>query len=269
MVMPLYDDNTDRHCTPFVNYAIIAINVFVFVVFQGMGTNDRFTYTYSAVPYEILTGTDIQESVPVIDPRTGRQARDPETGKPAVIQHYAIPVSVYFTLLTSIFMHGSIAHIGGNMLFLWIFGDNVEDALGHFRYVVFYLVCGVMASLSHVFATAMLSGLNSLEAKIPSLGASGAISGVLGAYLLLFPQKRVMAIVGRMLTEVPAWVAVGMWFLFQLIEGLGMLGGGGSGGVAYAAHIGGFIFGCLLVLPFMFGRDGEASQLRVAGRAWH
>src|SRR5262245_43264990 len=131
MVMPLYDDNSDRHCIPGVNYILIAINVFVFAVFQGMGTNERFTYAYSAVPYEILTGKDLTDEVAVTDPRTGKPMRDPETGRPVSIQHYANPISIYITLLTSMFMHGSLAHIGGNMLFLWIFGDNVEDALGH------------------------------------------------------------------------------------------------------------------------------------------
>src|SRR5262249_53170900 len=141
------------------------------------------------------------------------------------------PISVYLTLLTSMFMHGGIAHILGNMLFLYIFGDNLEDALGHVRYLIFYLVCGLLASLAHVFATVAISGLMSQEALVPSLGASGAISGVLGGYLLLFPTNRVTVILFRVLSQVPAYVAIGMWFVFQLIEGLGMLGGE-SGGVA-------------------------------------
>jgi membrane associated rhomboid family serine protease len=163
------------------------------------------------------------------------------------------------------FMHGGIAHIFGNMLFLWIFGDNLEDRLGHVRYLVFYLVCGVIASLAHVFTTVALSS-NPNELLVPSLGASGAISGVLGGYILLYPHKRVRAILFNVLTSVPAWVAVGLWFVFQLISGLGMLGGGSQqGGVAYAAHIGGFIAGLLLVKIFDIGR-GPQSAPTASGR---
>jgi membrane associated rhomboid family serine protease len=134
------------------------------------------------------------------------------------------------------FMHGGFAHIAGNMLYLWIFGDNIENAIGHKRYLLFYLLCGVIASLSHVFATKLL-GQNLL---IPSLGASGAISGVLGAYILLFPKRRVTMFLFRFISHVSAFWAIGIWILFQIINGLGMLGGSEAGGVAYAAHIGGF-----------------------------
>jgi membrane associated rhomboid family serine protease len=160
------------------------------------------------------------------------------------------PISVYLTLLTSMFMHGSIAHLLGNMLYLWIFGDNVEDDLGRTRYLAFYLVCGIIASLTHVVSTFIFGG----NPYIPSLGASGAISGALGGYLLLHPRRRVRVILGRMLTEVPAYVAIGMWFLFQLIASLGMLGGMQGGGVAYGAHIGGFLAGVALVKIFAVGR---------------
>ena len=151
-------------------------------------------------------------------------------------------------------MHGGIAHLLGNMLFLWIFGDNVEDRMGHARYLIFYLVCGVLASLAHVFTTAIFAtSVSSL--LIPSLGASGAISGVLGGYILLYPTRRVTVILFRFLTDVPAWVAIGIWFAFQLISGLGMFGGGSQqGGVAYAAHIGGFVAGLPLVKVFTIGR---------------
>jgi membrane associated rhomboid family serine protease len=152
------------------------------------------------------------------------------------------------------FMHGGLAHIGGNMLFLWIFGDNIEDRLGHVRYAIFYLLCGVAASLAHVFTTVALASDQS-SMLVPSLGASGAISGVLGGYLLLHPKRRVTVILFRFLTDVPAYVAIGIWFAFQLISGLGMLGGGSQqGGVAYGAHIGGFIAG--LVLVKFFDRRG-------------
>jgi membrane associated rhomboid family serine protease len=144
-------------------------------------------------------------------------------------------------------MHGGIAHIAGNMLFLWIFGDNIEDAMGHMNYFFFYLLCGVLAGLSHVFITSAFNqGL-----LIPSLGASGAISGVLGGYILLFPRKKVYIWLFFWFTiAVPAFVAVGLWFLFQVISGLGMLGGQDAGNVAYGAHVGGFIAGLILVKMF-------------------
>ena len=156
------------------------------------------------------------------------------------------------------FMHGGIAHIAGNMLFLWIFGDNIEDRLGHVRYVIFYLLCGLLASLAHVFATAAFAA-GQQDMLVPSLGASGAISGVLGGYILLHPTRRVTVLLFRFFTQVPAYVAIGLWFLFQLISGLGMLGGGSqTGGVAYAAHIGGFIAGLVLIKLFDRGSSGRA-----------
>jgi membrane associated rhomboid family serine protease len=169
------------------------------------------------------------------------------------------PGSVYLTLLVSMFMHGGWAHLGGNMLFLWIFGDNIEDRLGHLRYLLFYLICGVLASLAHVFSTVALAR-DSSAMLVPSLGASGAISGVLGGYILLHPRNRVHVIIFRIFTTVPAYVALGLWFLFQFISGLGMLGGGAQeGGVAYAAHIGGFIAGLALVKLFAVGRPSSPA----------
>lgn len=248
MVFPIADDNTGRTITPYVNYALIALNVIVFVFFQGLGENDKFTYQFSTVPREIATGKDV-----VTPPR---QFRVPATGEiVTVLGLQETPVPVYFTLLTSMFMHGGIAHLLGNMLFLWIFGDNIEDELGHLRYALYYLVCGLLASLAHVVATIAAYGVNSEQAIVPSLGASGAISGVLGGYILLFPHRRVTVFLFRMLTDVPAWVALGLWFLFQLIEGMGVLGKeSGGGGVAYAAHIGGFVAGLALIVPFKIGR---------------
>jgi len=224
IMLPIGDDDSDRRFAPLVNYILIAINVLVFVFLQGMGGNEKFTYAYSTVPAEILTGKDIAAGV--LEPT---------------------PVPVYFTLITSMFMHGGWAHLLGNMLFLWVFGDNIENRIGHIRYLIFYLVCGIIASLSHVF----VSGSDSL---IPSLGASGAISGVLGGYLLLFPSRRVRVIMGRGITTVPAFVALGIWIVFQVISGMGMLGGEETGGgVAYAAHIGGFIAGLALIKLFDIG----------------
>ena len=251
MVFPLYDDNTGRATTPFVNYALIALNIFVFVVLQGIGTNDGFTYSFSTVPLEITTGRDLVTDARVVE-YAGQRVLVPGLG--------ATPGSVYLTLFTSMFMHGGIAHIAGNMLFLWIFGDNIEDRLGHVRYLLFYLLCGILASLAHVFSTAILSG-DQASMMVPSLGASGAISGVLGGYILLHPARRVTVILFRFLTDVPAWVAIGIWFAFQLISGLGMLGGGSQqGGVAYAAHIGGFIAGLVLIKFFDIGRGGVRSS---------
>jgi membrane associated rhomboid family serine protease len=247
MVLPLYDDNSDRQTTPYVNYAIIALNIFVFVVLQGIGTNEQFTYSFSTVPQEILTGHDVVTAARVVlDPMTGQRLQIPGLGP--------TPISVYLTLFTSMFMHGGIAHIAGNMLFLWIFGDNIEDRVGHVRYVIFYLLCGVIASLAHVFATAAFA-TDQASLIVPSLGASGAISGVLGGYILLYPSRRVTVILFRFLTDVPAWVAIGIWFAFQLISGLGVFGGGSqAGGVAYAAHVGGFVAGLILIKLFDRGR---------------
>jgi membrane associated rhomboid family serine protease len=249
MVFPLYDDNSDRLTTPVVNYAIIALNIFVFVVLQGLGSNDQFTYSFSTVPAEILQGRDIVTPARAVE-YMGQRVLIPGLGP--------TPGSVYFTLFTSMFMHGGIAHIAGNMLFLWIFGDNIEDRLGHVKYLIFYLLCGVIAGLSHVFATGVFANSES-ALLVPSLGASGAISGVLGAYILLHPKRRVTVILFRFLTDVPAYVAIGIWFAFQLISGLGMLGGGSQqGGVAYAAHIGGFIAGLVLIKFFDAGKRQAA-----------
>ena len=228
-MLPIGDDNTGHRLTPFVNYLLIAANVIVFVFLQGMGGNEQFTYAFSTVPAEIIDGKDI-----VAGPLQ------------------PTPIPVYGTLITSMFMHGGWAHLLGNMLYLWIFGDNLENRMGHGRYLLFYLLCGLIASLAHVFATSSMSPENML---IPSLGASGAISGVLGGYLFLFPKRRVRALLGRGIVEVPAWVALGIWIVFQVISGLGMLGGDqpGGGGVAYAAHVGGFVAGLVLVKLFDAG----------------
>jgi membrane associated rhomboid family serine protease len=243
MVLPIGDDDTGRRSKPIVNYILIAINIAVFVFLQGLGSNERFTYAFSTVPQEIATGQDVVRKVVIRDP-----VNKETVGQ---IDLQPTPISVYITLLTAMFMHGGIGHLFGNMLYLWIFGDNVEDDLGPIRYLTFYLVCGVLASLAHVFGTFAFGG----NPYIPSLGASGAISGVLGGYIVLHPYLRVRIIVGRMLTEVPAIVAIGLWFVFQLVESLGILGGMQTGGVAYAAHIGGFVAGLVLIKVFAIGRS--------------
>lgn len=236
MLLPIGDDNRDRRITPVVNYLLIAVNIFVFVYWQAFGNDLSFTFAYATVPGEILTGKDIITPTEMMeDPITGQSFQMPGL--------QPTPINVFLTLITSMFMHGGIAHIAGNMMYLWIFGDNLEDAMGHIGYLVFYILCGILASLSHVFTT-LIFGHGLL---IPSLGASGAISGVLGGYLLLYPRRGVHVWMLLFITTVPAFLAVGLWFVFQVLNGLGTLGGEEAGGVAYAAHIGGFIFGLLLV----------------------
>jgi membrane associated rhomboid family serine protease len=220
-MFPVGDDNSDRTRTPVVNYLLIAINILVFIFFQKMGSDEAMIASFSTVPGEIITGKDLTTGI--LGPT---------------------PVPVYFTLFTSMFMHGGWAHLLGNMLYLWIFGDNLENKMGHTRYFVFYLLCGLVASLAHVFVSHYLGR----DMLIPSLGASGAISGVLGGYMLIFPKNRVRVLLLRSIVPVPAIVALGFWILLQVISGMGMLGGEETGGgVAYAAHIGGFIAGLLLV----------------------
>ena len=244
MLFPIGDDNRERTITPYVNYLLILANILVFVFLQDFGNNIRFTYSYATVPEEIITGKDIVTK--------DQSFQDPASGQVYTIPGLGItPVSVYLTLLTSIFMHGSIAHIFGNMIFLWIFGDNIENRTGHLRYLIFYLICGILASLAHVYSTEAFGG----NLLIPTIGASGAISGVLGAYILLFPRKRVSVILFYFITDMPAIAAIGIWFLFQLISGLGFLGSGAQGGgIAYGAHIGGFISGIILIKFFDKGR---------------
>jgi len=245
MVFPISDDNTGRTRTPYVTFTLIALNILVFVVLQGMGTNERFTYAFSTVPQEIRTGEDIARDVTV-----------DLGGERGTIPLQPTPGGVYLTLLISMFMHGSLMHLLGNMLFLWIFGDNVEDDLSHVRFTAFYLVTGVAASLAHVWFTFALGD----NPFIPSLGASGAISGVMGGYLVLHPHRRVRVIMLRMLTEVPGYVAVGLWFVLQLISAFGVIGLGpeAGGGVAFMAHIGGFVAGVVLVKLFAVGRRQPA-----------
>jgi membrane associated rhomboid family serine protease len=240
MFIPIGDDNRDRLTTPYVNYFFILVNILVFIFFQQWGKNLHFTYAYATVPGEILTGRDIvTENQLMVDPISGQQFEMPGL--------QLTPISVYLTLITSMFMHGGTAHLLGNMLYLWIFGDNVEDAMGHSRYFFFYLLCGILAGLSHVFTSIFLGqGL-----LVPSLGASGAISGVLGGYMVLFPMKRVRVWIFWFILAVPAFITVGLWFAFQVLNGMGVLGGEEAGGVAYAAHIGGFIVGLLLIKLFV------------------
>ncbi len=246
MIFPIGDDNSDRTTAPFINYLLIAINILVFVFLQGATGENNFTASFATVPEEIRTGQDVKGAVPI---KVGTQE--------AVIRLGETPSPVYITLLTSMFMHGGWMHLLGNMLFLWIFGDNLENRMGRFRYLIFYLVTGLVASLAHVISTFTFGD----NPYIPSLGASGAISGVLGGYLVLFPKRQVKVILMRMLTTVPAIVAIGMWFVLQLVQAFGVIAAGpqSGGGVAFMAHVGGFVAGLILVKLFAAGRNPAAT----------
>ena len=245
--MPLSDDNSDRHSAPVVNYIFIAINILVFFVLQGMGNNLEFTYAFSTVPAEILPGNDIVTAARQVT-HEGQVYEIPGL--------QPTPIHPYFTMITSMFMHGGLAHLFGNMLFLWIFGDNIENRLGHMRYLAFYLICGIIASLSHVMLTSMMA----MDTYTPSLGASGAISGVMGAYLILFPKRKVNVLLLRFIVAVPAFVTLGLWIILQVVSGMGTLGGQGDG-VAYAAHVGGFLGGMLLIKFFDRGQQYVDDEL--------
>lgn len=255
MLFPIGDDNQGRLSTPFVTYILIAINIAVFLLLQQAGateSGERFTYGYAVVPYEITTGEDLTQpqrlpnAEPTIDRRTGRR----ET---PVIPEAPGPTPIYLTLLTSMFMHGGWMHIIGNMLYLWVFGDNVEDNFGHGRFLIFYIICGIAASFAQIFLDP--------TSVIPSLGASGAIAGVLGAYIVMFPHNRVRTILplGFLWTtiELPAIVVLGFWIVLQIISQYtaSFSATAQSGGVAYMAHIGGFVAG--LVMAFLFRRKTQ------------
>jgi len=240
MLLPIGDDNRDRHITPYINYLLIILNILAFVFWQEMGNSIPVTFGYSTVPAEILEGHDIITRSRIVP--------HPITGEDVLVPGLQVtPIPVYLTLITSMFMHGGWAHLGGNLLFLWIFGDNLENAMGHRRYLFFYLLCGVLASLAHVFSASFLNQ----STLVPSLGASGAISGVLGGYILLFPGRTVHVWILFGIVSMSAILVIGIWFVFQVVNGMGKLGGNeAAGGIAYAAHIGGFIAGLLLVKFF-------------------
>ncbi|HET8568390.1 MAG TPA: rhomboid family intramembrane serine protease [Candidatus Limnocylindria bacterium] len=211
-----------------MNLAIIAANLAVFFLLQV--PSEAFTYAFSTIPFEITSGTDL----------VGPQAIPLPDGTSETLVHQPGPSPIWLTLFSSMFMHGGYEHIFGNMLFLFIFGDNIEKALGMVKYAAFYLVCGVLASLAHV--------LSAPESTIPSLGASGAISGVLAAYLVFFPHNRVRVLMGfRYVTQVPALLMIGLWAVLQFVNGLSSIAvSAQTSGVAWFAHIGGFIAGAIL-----------------------
>jgi membrane associated rhomboid family serine protease len=234
-MFPISDDNERGHGPAFVSLAFIALNVFVFLVLQGAGVSTEgevFTYGYSTVPLEVTTGVDLTEPEPItIGGETISVPQEPG------------PTPIWLTLFTSIFMHGGWLHLGGNMLFLWIFGDNVEHRIGHGLFLVFYIVGGIIASFAQI--------LVDTDSVIPTLGASGAIAGVLGAYLVMFPTNRVLVLIIRFPVWVPAIVVIGLWAVLQFLNGFGALGlEETGGGVAYMAHIGGFVAGVVAGFAF-------------------
>jgi rhomboid family protein len=226
-MFPLSDENLPGRGFPWVTAGLIAANVAVFVLLQGASGDNAFTYGWSSVAREITRGVDLTQAVPIVI-----------DGSTYLVPQAPGPDPIYLTLLTSMFMHGSWLHLGGNMLFLWIFGDNIEHRAGPILYLVAYLVAGLIGSGAQIASDP--------SSPIPSLGASGAISGVLGAYLVLYPRNRVTAFVLRFLVQIPALAAIGMWIALQVISSLA--DPTGSGGVAYLAHIGGFTTGALIGL---------------------
>jgi len=219
MFIPLKDLNPSR-TYPFVNITLILGNIAVFIYQVGLETTlsqrgaDAFLLPYCMVPARI----------------------------PSFLAGHTGFEIAFLPLVTSMFLHSNWLHIAGNMLFLWIFGDNVEDFFGHFTYLLFYLVCGIGAGLLHV--------LFNLHSSVPALGASGAISGVMGAYILLYPRARILTLVVIFPLPVPAVVFLGLWYVMQFLSGLSTLGMKATGGVAVWAHIGGFLLGMLLTTLF-------------------
>jgi len=212
-MIPIRDQIPTRR-VPYVNYLLIAANVFVFILQWLAGSNqDALVYQFALIPASFSNGIGFGDIADIF---------------------------------SSMFMHAGLAHLGGNMLYLWIFGDNVEDSMGHGRYLLFYLVGGLVASLAHIFTNP--------TSQIPTVGASGAIAAVLGAYLVLYPNSRVLTIIPLgfflRMTMIPAAIVLGLWFVFQLFSGVISMGGPDVGGVAFWAHIGGFVAGVILAKIF-------------------
>jgi membrane associated rhomboid family serine protease len=249
VLIPLRDSNPTRHF-PIVTVVIIALNVLVFayeitrptatlpsypegIPVQVSGF-DEVTAEWGFVPCEVQDTCD-HENVTVL----------PAAGRSDVGYQVQVPDHpVWQTVFTAMFLHGGWLHIAGNMLFLWIFGNNVEDSMGRPRFVVFYLLCGVLATLTQ--------WLTDVGSNVPNIGASGAIAGVLGGYLLLYPRAKVTTLLFLVVfftwLQIPAWVVLGFWFVLQLADS--SVGGAGGGGVAYFAHVGGFVAGLALIRVF-------------------
>lgn len=217
-MFPISDDDTQRRTLPIVTYALIAINVLFFLI--ELSSGDQFIKHWAFIP--------------------ARFAANPGTQA--------------LTIFTSMFMHGGWLHLFGNMLFLWIFGDNVEDRFGHLQFLIFYLLVGIAATFAQ-FALAPHS-------SVPNVGASGAIAGVLGAYILMFPQSRVNVLLGNQIVAMPAIIVLGLWIALQLFSGVGTIAATNQtdgGGVAYMAHIGGFFAGVLLTFLFRGGSGARPT----------
>ena len=216
-MFPIGDDNSTRKTAPVVVYALIALNLALF--FAELNGGDPFIGRWAFVPRRFL----------------------------------ADPAGGFVTVFTSMFMHGGWMHLGGNMLYLWIFGDNVEDRFGHMKFLVFYLLCGIAATFAQM---AFNPGSN-----VPNLGASGAIAGALGGYILLFPGARVRVLMGRSVVPVPALAVIGLWIVLQFVSGIGSIANtADTGGIAYMAHIGGFVAGFVLTLLFRGNRGTEEAR---------
>jgi membrane associated rhomboid family serine protease len=228
-MFPIGDENLPGRGLAWITLSLIATNIAVFLFLQGATADSSFTYGWSSIAREITEGVDLTQAVPVVI-----------DGTEFLVPQAPGPDPIYLTLLSSMFMHGGWLHLGGNMLFLWIFGDNVEHRAGPIPYLLAYLAAGLAGSLAQT--------LSDPTSPIPSLGASGAISGVLGAYLVLFPRNRVTAFVFRFLVQIPALAAIGMWIALQVVSSLA--DPTGAGGVAYLAHIGGFVAGVVTGLLF-------------------
>ena len=226
MFIPLKDLNP-RRSYPVVNTTLILLNVLAFI------------YQYTLSPHAFKMFMVANATVP---------ARFP-----AWLSGHAPFEAAFLPLLTSMFLHSGIMHIAGNMLFLWIFGDNVEDFYGHFTYLLFYLVCGIGSGLLHV--------LFNLSSTVPALGASGAISAVMGAYALLYPRSRILTLVFIFLVPIPAVIILGYWFILQFLSGVSSLGAVASGGVAWWAHVGGFLLGMLITT---MARIGQSTRWKSA-----
>ncbi len=207
-MFPIGDDNSTRRSLPYVTYALVAINVLVFLL--ELSNGDAFIQEWAFIP--------------------ARFSADPVANIP--------------TVFSAMFMHGGWLHLGGNMLYLWIFGDNVEDRFGHLKYLIFYLLAGIAATFAQYFVLP--------ESNVPNVGASGAIAGVLGAYLLMFPRARINVLLGRSVVAMPAIVVLGFWIVLQLVSGVGSIAytDADVGGVAYMAHVGGFAAGFLMAFVF-------------------
>jgi membrane associated rhomboid family serine protease len=259
MVLPLGDLQRTQ-IFPVVNYTLIALNVIMYLVQQQKG--EPFTLAYAATPYEITHNEDLDEPVAqrvrvlVRDHFGG--AHIAERNRP--IEHYPCPIPVRWTLLTSMFLHGSWMHLIGNMLYLWIVGDNVEEVLGSIRYLIIYLACGLVGSLAQILVNP--------DSVIPTLGASGAIAGIMGAYVIWFPHHQIRVLVFRFITVLPAVIVIGGWIALQIWLGANAIGKAGeSGGVAYLAHVGGAVTG--IIVAFLFQSDARYIKARnAAAEGW-